>query len=171
LDQKLIPALFMSLFLGWAIYRRARRLIGRQPVQVGRLRLRLGIFAALGTLGILASLRDPMLLAAVAGGLLGGAALGAFGLQQTQFEVTPEGRFYTPHTYVGLFVTALFLARIAYRLLSVYMRAPDTASAPPNLMGAGYGSPLTLAIFGTLLGYYLTFYSGVLRKSRQLHPI
>src|SRR5579864_8184096 len=104
LDQKMIPALVMSLFLGWAIYRRARRLIGRQPVQVGRLRLRIGIFTVLGALGHVASLRDPVLLAAVAGGLLGGGALGAFGVQQTQFEATPQGSFYTPHTYVGLFV-------------------------------------------------------------------
>jgi hypothetical protein len=40
-----------------------------------------------------------------------------------------------------------------------------------NPLSAYQGSPLTLAIFGVLIGYYLVFYIGVLRKTRNLAPL
>jgi hypothetical protein len=158
----------VAAFVGWAIYRRARRSIGRQPVQVRRLRLRVGILAIVGTLVLSASVANVTLLAALLGGLACGAILGSVGLRHTKFEVSAEGRFYTPHTYIGLFVSALFIARMLFRFLTLY--APAHLEAPPsaNPFEQYQKSPLTLAIFGVLLGYYVLFYLGVLKKSREL---
>jgi len=160
----------VAALLGWAIYRRARRSFGRQPVQVGRLRFRVGALAVVGTLIIVASVASMNLLAALLGGIACGASLATIGLRHTRFEATSEGRFYTPHTYIGLFVSALFIARILYRYLALYGHPQEMAQAGPNPFGQFQRSPLTLAIFGVLIGYYILFNLGVLRKSREIPP-
>jgi cytochrome b561 len=81
--------------------------------------------------------------------------------------VTPEGRFYTPHTYIGLAVTALFVGRLLYR---VVMLNQGLLTAPPpggNPLAVYERSPLTLAMFGAIVGYYVLYYVGVLQKIRQ----
>jgi hypothetical protein len=42
------------------------------------------------------------------------------------------------------------------------------AQADQNPFAAFQRSPLTLAIFGVLVGYYVFYYAGVLRASRNL---
>jgi hypothetical protein len=157
----------MSIAVVFAIYRRARRNIGRQAVQVGRLRFRIGAFAVIGALVLIAALRDVALLGPLVAGIAVGAGLGIFGLKQTRFEATAEGRFYTPHTYIGLLISALFLARIAFRFFTVYLPAQGALQSNPNPFAGYQGSPLTLAILGVLMGYYIIFNAGVLRKSRD----
>jgi len=80
--------------------------------------------------------------------------------------VTPQGSFYTPHTYIGLFVTALFIARILFRVLSLNTGSHPLAQSDPNPFNAYQRSPLTLAIFGVLVGYYVFFTIGVLKNSK-----
>ena len=107
MDPKLFMPMLFGAVLAFAIYRRIRRNIGRQALSPGRLTARIGIFSLIGALVLFAALRDLNLLGAMLAGLAGGVALAWFGLRHTQFEVTPEGRFYTPHTYIGAFVSAL----------------------------------------------------------------
>jgi len=168
LDPKLITPALLSVVVVWALYRRFRRNIGRQAVDVRRLRIRVGIFVLLGALVPLVAARDMSLLGALLGGMAGGAGLAYFGLQHTKFEATDAGRFYTPHTYIGLFVSALFLARVAFRILTVHVNTDATAFSNQTPLAAYQKSPLTLAILGVLIGYYVLFYMGVLRKSRNL---
>src|SRR6202043_563969 len=107
-DPKLITPFLLSAIVVWAVYRRVRRNFGRQPVNPGRMQFRIGVLAVIGALMLFFAARQVELLGAAAGGIVCGAALGYFGLRHTKFDVTPQGRFYTPHTYIGLFVTALF---------------------------------------------------------------
>jgi hypothetical protein len=158
-----VTSVLIAAFLGWAIYRRARRNFGRQPVNVVRLRLRIVI----GTLILAASVVNANLLAAMLGGIACGAVLATVGLRHTRFEATAEGRFYTPHTYIGLFVSALFIGRILFRYLTLYSDPQSMAQAGANPFTQYQRSPLTLAIFGVLVGYYVLFNFGVLRKSRE----
>ncbi|HWW32120.1 MAG TPA: hypothetical protein VNY70_02010, partial [Steroidobacteraceae bacterium] len=81
-------------------------------------------------------------------------------------EVTPEGRFYTPHTYIGLAVTVLFLGRLAYRFLYLSSGANGMFAPDPNAAIAYQRSPLTVGIFAVLVGYYLSYYAGVLHRTR-----
>jgi hypothetical protein len=140
------------------MYRRVRRNIGRQPVSARRLHIRIGIFILIGALVLFFSLNDVKSLGALLGGLFGGAVLAYFGLQHTKFEATPQGRFYTPRTYIGLLVSALFVGRVAFRFMSL----PN-----PNSFSAYQKSPLTLAMLGALIGYYVVFNIGVLRRSQS----
>jgi cytochrome b561 len=115
------------------------------------------------------SLGDLKLWTAMAAGGVSGLLLGWYGLKHTRFEVTPQGRFYTPHPYIGLSVSALLIGRMLYRLFSVYAAAqtlpqPGVGTSPFAGMNR---SPLTMALFGVLIGYYITYYLGILQKSRQ----
>jgi len=172
MDQKLIFPIMMGAFILLAIYRRVRRNIGRQPVRPVRMRSRMIVLSVIGALIALGATRDVNLLGALLAGIAGGAALGWFGLQHTKFETTENGEFYTPHTYIGLTVSLLLLGRIAYRFIVIYPSMQAAAQADQNPFAAFQRSPLTLAIFGVLIGYYVFYYAGVLResKNRQTTP-
>lgn len=171
MDQKLIFPILMGALVLFAIYRRVRRNIGRQPVSVKRMQFRVGILCVIGALFALGATRDMSLVGALLAGVAAGAALGWLGLQHTKFEATAQGNFYTPHTYIGIFVSVLLLARIAYRFLAVYPSMHAAAQADQNPFAAYQKSPLTLAIFGVVIGYYIFYYIGVLRTSKGLSPV
>jgi len=167
MDQKMIFPIAMGALVLFAIYRRVRRNIGRQPVTAGRMQFRIVMLAIVGALIAFGAARDMSLLGALLAGVVAGAALGWFGMQHTKFETTPQGNFYTPHTYIGIFVSLLLLGRIAYRFLAVYPSMHAAAQADQNSFAAYQKSPLTLAIFGVVVGYYI-YYAGVLRTSKSL---
>lgn len=166
MDPKLLVPILIAALVIWASVRRLRRTFGRQPVQPGRIWFRIGVLTLAG--GLIAAtsvMRGPAMLEALVGGLACGAALAYLGLRHTRFEVTPEGRFYTPHTYIGLAVTLLFLGRLAYRFLYLSNGANGMPGPDPNA-AAAYRSPLTVGIFAVLIGYYVLFYAGVLMRTR-----
>ena len=168
MDPKTVTPFLIGALLIWGIYRRMRRTFGRQVLEPRRLTIRVGIFVLVGALIALPVVQHPQLLAALAAGAVAGAALGMLGLRHTVFEATPEGRFYTPHTYIGLVVTALFLGRMLYRVATVSAGVP-TGAPPPNTdpFAAYVRNPLSLAVFAVLIGYYITYYVGVLRHAKQ----
>jgi hypothetical protein len=168
MDQKLITSVLVGALLVWAIYRRVRRNFGRQALKVGRMQFRIAILALIGVLVLVTCARNMELLGALACGAVCGVALGYLGLRHTKFESTPQGSYYTPHTYIGLFVTALFLGRVLFRFLTMHSYPNALAPASQNPFDGYQKSPLTIAIFGVLIGYYTFFNIGVLRKSREL---
>ena len=166
MDQKAIALVLLSAFVAWAIYRRIRRNIGRQPVTARRMQARVVILALVLLLFGSHAVHSPELAGALLAGLAAGAALGLLGLRHTKFESTPEGNFYTPHTYIGVTVSALLIARIVYRLVATYPAGFAAAQANGDPF-ASYRSPLTNAIFGVVVGYYVLYYVGILMKSRD----
>ncbi len=106
------------------------------------------------------------MLEALSGGLVCGVVLAYVGLRHTRFEVTPEGRFYTPHTYIGLAVTLLFLGRLVDRSLYLSNGANGMPGSDLHAAAAYQRSPLTVGIFAVLVGYYVLFYAGVLLRTR-----
>ncbi|HXS28193.1 MAG TPA: hypothetical protein VN730_11055 [Steroidobacteraceae bacterium] len=189
MDPRFITPVLIAALVIWGLYRRARRFIGRQTLQPGRLWSRIGFLAVVGALVLVFSARSQESLGALLAGACCGAVLGWVGLKYTRFEATAEGRFYTPHAYIGLIVVALLVGRVLYRFVVLYSGAHGFSGAGlgapgpnPFAPAAPYGdpgsyayqnpyafqrSPLTLAIFGTLVGYYISYYLGVLAKSRQ----
>ena len=167
MDPKLITSVLLAAFLAWAILRRVRRSFGRQPVQPARIWFRIGALTLAGGLIVATSAaRDARVFEALIAGLACGSALAYVGLRHTRFEVTPEGRFYTPHTYIGLAVTALFLGRLLYRVFYVSYGANAMADTAQNPALVYQRSPLTVGIFAVLVGYYLLFNAGVLVRTR-----
>jgi hypothetical protein len=167
MDPKLITPILIGALVVWGIARRLRRTFGRQPVQPVRIWLRIAILTVVGGLIIATSVtRGVEMLEAVVVGLACGLALAYLGLRHTRFEVTAEGRFYTPHTYIGLAVTLLLVGRLAYRFLYLSNGANGMFAADPGAAAAYQRSPLTVGIFAVLVGYYVLFYAGVLLKTR-----
>jgi hypothetical protein len=98
-------------------------------------------------------------------GLALGLPLAWVGFRLTQFESTPEGRFYTPNSTIGILLTILLVVRVAYRLMVLSPLSHD-ATQSPRLMQ----SPLSFFVFGLLAGYYMAYYTGVLMRSRLPPP-
>jgi hypothetical protein len=146
------------------IYRRVRRNIGRQTLTAGRQYFRMGLFVILCLALALLHPLQPLGMAYMASGLIVGAAVGWFALRHTGFERTPEGCFYTPHLYIGLAVTALFIGRILYRVALVYDQTNQAAAGTPPKLD---NNPLTLGILFLTAAYYIVYCTGLLRWLRR----
>jgi hypothetical protein len=155
----------------FALYRRFRRLFGRQPLQPARLKARVVILSVVSLLLAVRGLQSANLALAGFGGAAAGAALAYLGLRLTRFDATPNGIFYTPNRYIGAILSALLLSRLAYRFGVLYpaMQAAHASSGDPF---AGYrGSALTVALFGVVIAYYIAYYAGLLIRSAELRPV
>ncbi len=150
------------------LYRRARRSFGRQPVNTPRLAMRVGVLCALCGLVVSAIWHDVRQLEALAGGVLAGGLLALLGLRHTRFEATPQGRFYTPHTYIGALVLALFVARLVFRIATGHADLAALQGTQPSAAATAYQqqNPLTLLLIGLPIGYYVLYNLGVMRRSR-----
>jgi hypothetical protein len=146
-------------------YRRFRRSFGRQPVQPGRMITRVVSLSVIGGALLVLSLMDQRMLAGEVAGLVAGAALGFWGLKLTRFERQGDGVHYIPHSWFGIGIMVLLLGRLAYRYM-VMLPAMHVAQA--GAQQSPYPrSPLTLALFGLLVGYYVCYYIGVLRAAKK----
>ena len=154
-----ITLLVLLPLLAWRVYARFRRMVGRQRLSSIRPWVTLAIFPTLVLLLGFAAYSHPERLWWLAAGLSLGSLLGVFGLRKTQFEPTPQGLFYTPNVHLGIALSLLFVARILYRVVQVYAFEP----AVPHGMGDFARSPLTLAVFGLLAGYYIAYAVGLIR--------
>jgi hypothetical protein len=163
--SRILPWVF-ALLIPLALYRRFKRTFGRQPLVPARLITRIVIFLLIAVL-LSVSARHFVLQAL--GGLAVGVALALWGASRTRFETADGRRYYIPHTYTGIAVTLLFVGRLIYRIAQssgALAAAGDTApAAGPQ---AAMRSPLTMAIFFVLVGYYVCYYSWVLWKSRHI---
>lgn len=163
----LMPLLF-SPVIAFMVWRRVRRQFGRQPVRRGAMMARVALLAALAGLVAIGGGHQSRLLEGLAGGLLGGVALGLLGLHLTRFERSADGRdLYLPNPWVGAVITALLVGRLAWRLL---VRMPTQGAATPIAGAAGMplgNSPLTVLVVGLMIGYYLSYYAGLLVHHRR----
>lgn len=154
-----ITAIALVPLLAWRIYARFRRAVGRQRLSRYRAPIALTLYAVIIALVSLVNLQRPLYLIAFALALLAGGCLAAYALRRTQFEPTPKGLFYTPHGPIGISLAVLFVARIVYRLVEIYLIDTTTPRS-----GAEFAqSPLTLATFGLLAGYYAWYTLGLAR--------
>jgi hypothetical protein len=158
----LLPAGIAAL-VGWRLYSRIRRMVGRQRLSPVRPWLTVVLFSLLLALLLLASLAHPATALALAAGVAAGSALGLYGLRLTRFEQTPLGLFYTPNAHLGIALSLLLVARIGYRVAQLYF----VSGALQEPATAFVRSPLTLLIFGTLAGYYVSYAVGLIRWQRR----
>jgi hypothetical protein len=161
------PSLLVSCGIAalvvWRLYARIRRMVGRQKLSRGRPWFTVTVFPVLLALLLLASRAHPVNAATLVGGTAFGVALGLYGLRLTRFEVTPQGLFYTPSAHLGIALSLLFITRVLFRVAQFYFSEAPVPVSTHSLIG----SPLTLAIFGTLAGYYVSYAIGLLRWARR----
>ncbi len=152
----------VAALIAWRMYSRMRRLIGRQRLSRVRPWVSVTLFPLLVLVLASASFAQPEGLWALAAGLAAGAALGTWGLKLTKFERTPEGLFYTPNLHLGIALSLLLAGRILYRLGQLYLGLSAGGTSLDFVR-----SPLTLAIFGTLAGYYVRYAIGLIAWRRE----
>jgi hypothetical protein len=157
----------MAAIILFSLYRRARSHIGRQPVRPNRMIIRMVFLGLIAVAMQLIPHLAPYARVEEVGGIAVGAGLAWWGLRMTRFSVDGTQRYYTPNMYLGLAISTLFIARIAYRfiVLAPVLTADhaDAGFQPQQMFGAQSG--LTLAMFGVVAGYYVAYTFGVLRLS------
>jgi len=165
-----ITMFFLLPLLGWRIYARFRRMVGRQRLSRIRPWITLTIFPTLLALLVYAGLSDPGRLWWLGAGMSMGVLLGLFGLSKTVFEPTRQGLYYTPNAHLGIALSLLFTGRIVYRIAEVTVLHPAASYSVKEFAH----SKLTLTIFGLLASYYICYAIGlarwrarVLRAKRQ----
>jgi hypothetical protein len=162
-----LPMIVLSPLIAFGLYRRFKTSFGRQRLVRPRMLLRMGLLTFACALLLAAPARGTGELIAAAAGLAVGVAAAAVGLRWTKYESSSEGVFYVPNGWIGVAVTALFLGRLAARLLEMPARVAD-AQRGGSPAAAMQSSPLTLGLFFLLAGYYVSYYAGVLTKARTL---
>lgn len=117
------------------------------------------LFAAISGIWI------PNTLLWTAGGLAGGALLGLLGLAMTRWQVSPGAISYTPPRLLILTITVVVTARLLYGFLRMW----NAWRATPEAEGwiAASGAAGSMAAGAVVLGYYLMYWSGLLRSARR----
>jgi len=158
-----IVLLGLVALVAWRMYSRIRRLIGRQRLSRPRLWMSVCLLPALVLLLAFLSFANLGAIAALVAGVIAGAALGAYGLHLTKFEKAVDGLFYTPSAHIGIALSLLLAGRVLYRIFELYFSTSLTGSPPTDFAR----SPITLAIFGALAGYYVAYSIGLLLWRRR----
>lgn len=171
--SKIGPFLLAALVIV-AVYRRFRRTFGRQPLRPGRMKMRIALLAFVGVSLAPIALQSGAFVSAMMVGAACGAALGVWGAQRTRFVTVAQRLHFVPHTYTGVAVSLLFLGRLVYRLVQLYLSplsGPGAASVD-SVAGSSPASmvqsPMTLGLFFVLAGYYICYYALLLRKSKHV---
>ena len=164
IDTHLLIVILVVVLVGWRVYSRIRRVIGRQRLSAVRPWITVVVFPLIAVLVLLTSFVHPMTGIALLAGAVVGIGLGIYGTRLTRFEVTPAGLFYTPNAHLGIALSLLLVLRLGYRVVMLQINGQNL---DPQSMQLG-SSPLTMAIFGTLAGYYVTYAIGLLRWRAQV---
>ena len=167
METTTIALLVLVPLLVWRIYSRLKRAMGRQSSQLWRHWAALVVFPLAILALAIGARQDLLALSCLGAGSLAGAWLGVWGIKLTHFESTDKGFFYTPNLHLGIAVSMLFIARLLYRGLELYMISREAIPAPAHNFT---NSPLTLLVFGLLGGYYAAYGWGLLRWRRQFQP-
>lgn len=158
----ILPAAF-AVLMPWAIYRRVRMHIGRQPLNPRRLKLRSAVMICLLALfagpAVVAGRLEAV--AALAAGGTVGLAIAWFALRHTTFLEENGQEFYVPHPWLGLALSLLLVGRMGYRYYQMYPVLEQTGAMPPMALAAL--SPLTLGLLTLILLYNTAFSVGLLR--------
>jgi hypothetical protein len=154
----------LLLLIAWRVWARFRRMVGRQRLSRVRPWITLTIFPTLVLLFAFAAQAHPERLLMLAAAMGAGLVLSRHGLKLTKFEAVPGALYYTPHTWLGVALTLLFVARIAWRVVEVTLFEPHA----PHTLEDFARSPLTLSVFGLLAGYYVGYAIGLVRWRRAV---
>lgn len=154
-----IALLILVPLLVWRVYARLKRMMARQQSVMSRHWTGLAVFTAMVLVpGSELVTQQPASLGWLAVGTAAGVAYAIWGLRKTRYEATPEGYFFTPNARLGMLVAMLFVGRIIYVGLEIFVNQ-GTANTLPRFTD----SPLTLICLGVFAGYFGAYSAGMLR--------
>ena len=160
MEATTIALLVLMPLLVWRIYARLKRALGRSRSQLWRHWCAAVLFPLLMLGWGLTAWNNVLAISCLGAGALAGAWLGLWGIRLTRFEHTDKGWFFTPNLHLALVVTMLFIARLLYRGLELYVNS--RAALPVQLQDFSQ-SALTLLSFGLLAGYHAAYGAGLVR--------
>jgi len=131
---------------------------------------RMFIFAILGAILLAAGYRQPVVYIFDALGLVFGTVIAYLAIRTTSMEWRQDAWYYRPNPWIGMFLSVLFIARIAYRVVQDYELFHMTASANVTQQQqlASYShDPSTSIILFTLIAYYLVYYVFLIGRVRH----
>jgi hypothetical protein len=103
-------------------------------------------------------------------GLAGGCVLGVLGLALTRWEPASRSLHYTPNRWLVLAITLVVTARVLYGFWRGWQSWRSAIDGSSWIVASGAAG--ALAAGAVVLGYYLTYWTGVRRKlSRHRRPI
>lgn len=157
----------------FSIFRRVRRNIGWQPLELGKLRWRTAIFFIIGLLFLIEGAFHPISLLSDAVGILVGTLLAYYGAGMTRFEQRDNRWYYRPNTWIGSMVIVIFFARLLYRFYEMYLLTKSgglQGAQAGSLKNMGYdvGNPWTAGLLIIMFAYYVTYYIYLLRNQKHL---
>lgn len=154
-----IALLILVPLLMWRVYARLKRMMARQQSVMSRHWTGLAVFTAMVLVpGSELVTQQPVSIGWLAVGTAAGIAYAIWALRKTRYEVTPEGYFFTPNARLGMLVAMLFVGRIIYVGLEIFVNQ-GTANTLPRFTE----SPLTLICLGVFAGYFGAYSAGMLR--------
>jgi hypothetical protein len=162
-NPSLITWLVLLPLIAWRLVVRIKRLTQRQRLSRVRPWITLTVFPLLvSLLGMTAFVPpnppQPFKLVWLAAGILAGGVLAIYGLKRTRFEaIKGEGLYYTPDARLGIALSTLFVARIAWRLGELFLHGSAASQGSDFVL-----SPYTLAPVGMFSGYYIVYAVGLL---------
>ncbi|MES2739395.1 MAG: hypothetical protein V4754_00370 [Pseudomonadota bacterium] len=168
MEMTTLALLVLMPLLVWRIYSRLKRMMGRTRSQLWRHWLMALLFPALLVWLGMASRGNVLAVSCLAGAAIAGAWAGVLGIKLTRFETTAKGYFYTPDSRLAMTVAMLFVARLLYRGLELYI---NSRTAAPQPAPAFMESPLSLMAVGLLSGYFAAYGWGLLRWHRRQRPL
>lgn len=168
METTTLALLCLVPLLVWRIYSRLKKLVARQKSQLWRHRLVAFGFPVLIVFLATTTRFDILPLSSLGAGVLAGGWLGVLGIRLTRFEQIGKDYFFTQHRYLGLAITMLFIARLLYRGMEIYLNTRLDVPLPPPPFGQ---SPLTMAAYGLVTGYYATYAWGLLRWRQRNKPL
>ncbi|MGK5025133.1 hypothetical protein [Janthinobacterium sp. RB2R34] len=168
METTTLALLCLAPLLVWRIYSRLKKLVARQKSQLWRHRLvAFGVPALIVFLATTTKF-EILPLSSLGAGVLAGGWLGVLGIRLTRFEQVGKDYYFTQHRYLGLAVTMLFIARLLYRGMEIYLNTRLDVPVPPPPFGQ---SPLTMAAYGMVTGYYAAYAWGLLRWRQRSKPL
>jgi hypothetical protein len=97
-------------------------------------------------------------------GLAIGGLVSVVGLALTRWDATPDTLHFTPNAWIVLLITVVVAARIAYGIWRTWHAWEAGFDHTSSVVVDGIRGSLAAA--GIVLGYYFTFWLGVLRRIR-----
>ena len=168
METTTLALLFLVPLLVWRIYSRLKKLVARQKSQLWRHRLvAFGVPALIVFLATTTKF-EILPLSSLGAGVLAGGWLGVLGIKLSRFEQVGKDYYFTQHRYLGLAITMLFIARLLYRGMEIYLNTRLDVPVPPPPFGQ---SPLTMAAYGMVTGYYSAYAWGLLRWRQRNKPL
>ena len=162
--------------LAFLLYRRGRRLIGHQRFHQRRLVIRVVLFGVVTVLLLVSFTGRPapgLAYASAAAGFAIGLLVALVALRFTQMGRDENGVWYVPNLYLGMGLVSLLVARFIYEYFVIFPQVRKQIQAAAAHGGAGVHpavftpQPVLHGVLFLVLGYYVTYYLGILIRARR----